>query len=87
MDRIAWSPRALVPGADRSVREHKASHGKMARAHAGVVVCVACRWLLCSKLAACSIFRSEEDWNLGEDLRRLQRLSRSRFASQPPLQR
>jgi hypothetical protein len=31
-----------------------------------------------------SIFRSEEDWNLGENRRRFQRLSRSRIASRAP---
>lgn len=37
MDRIPRSSRTLVPGADRSERKYKASHGKMARAR--VLLC------------------------------------------------
>jgi hypothetical protein len=38
MDRIPRSPRTLVPGAARSEREYKASHGKTARARVVVQV-------------------------------------------------
>jgi hypothetical protein len=38
MDRIPRSSRTLVPGADRSERKSKASHGKLARARVVVQV-------------------------------------------------